>query len=158
MSMKNRNPLTKLTGDAALSRPKLGRLESTRNVRQSAFFNLSVLIGLVVSLCGVFLPPLAFGTLSEMSTSAALSGPDPVIVRARQIRGAEGTGSCGGGYDLGVGLVDLDHGLAAGSTTYDRIGVLCPDTYATSPWSEQEGASTLCERPGYFNRLNGSYI
>src|SRR5213080_2668112 len=80
MSMKNRNPLTKLTGDAALSRPKLGRLESTPNVRQSAFFNLSVLIGLVVSLCGVFLPPLAFGTLSEMSTSAALSGPDPVVV------------------------------------------------------------------------------
>jgi len=136
MSMKNRNPLTKLTGDAALSRPKLGRLESTPNVRQSAFFNLSVLIGLVVSLCGVFLPPLAFGTLSEMSTSAALSGPDPVIVRARQIRGAEGTGSCGGGYDLGVGLVDLDHGLAAGSTTYDHSGFLWCETYAPYLWSE----------------------
>ena len=92
MSMKNRNPLTKLTGDAALSRPKLGRLESTPNVRQSAFFNLSVLIGLVVSLCGVFLPPLAFGTLSEMSTSAALSGPDPVIVRVTEMRALRGRG------------------------------------------------------------------
>src|SRR5256886_16172871 len=122
MSMKNRNPLPHITGDAALTSPKLARLESTPNVRQSAFFNLSVLIGLVVSLCRVFLPPLAFGTLSEMSTSAALSGPDPVIVRARQIRGAEWTGSCGGGYDLGVGLVDLDHGLAACSTTFDHTG------------------------------------
>ena len=158
MSMKNRNPLTKLTGDAALSRPKLGRLESTPNVRQSAFFNLSVLIGLVVSLCGVFLPPLAFGTLSEMSTSAALSGPDPVIVRARQIRGAEGTGSCGGGYDLGVGLVDLDHGLAAGSTTYDHGGFLWCETYAPYLWSEQDGASTLCELQGDFNWMRSTYI
>ena len=45
---------------------------------------------------------------------------NPVIVKVIQVKGAEGTGSCGAGYDLGVGLVDLDHGLAAGATTYDH--------------------------------------
>jgi hypothetical protein len=175
--MKNRTPLTKLIGDAALSRPKVGKLESVpneeskkaktterrlnhdkRNIREPAFFNLSVLIGLVVFLCGVFLPLLGFGALSEMPAGAPLSGPDPVIAKVTQIRGAEGTGSCGGGYGLGVGLVDLDHGLAAGSTTYDHGGFLWCETYAPYLWSEQDGTSTLFELEGEFNWKRSVYI
>jgi hypothetical protein len=79
-------------------------------------------------------------------------------VNATQIRGAEGTGSCGGGYGLGVGLVDLDHGLAAGSTTYDHGGFLWCETYAPYLWSEQEGASTLFELEGEFNWKRSAYI
>jgi hypothetical protein len=136
-----------------VGRPKLGRLESAPN-----FFNLRVSIPLVVFLGGVFLAPVGFGALSEMSTSAPLSGPDPVIVRARQIRGAEGTGSCGRGYGLGVGLVDLDHGLGAGSTTYDHGGFLWCETYAPYLWSEQDGTSMLFELEGDFNWKRSTYI
>lgn len=82
----------------------------------------------------------------------------PVVVGATQIRGAVGTGSCGGGYDLGVGLIDLDHGLAAGATTYDHGGFLWCDTYAPYRWSEQEGTSTLFELKGDFNWMRSTYI
>jgi uncharacterized membrane protein len=157
--------------------PKLGRLESApneelkkakamkkdqimnkRNLRQSAFFNLSVSIGLVVFLGGVFLAPLGFSAFSETSAAAPLSGPDPLIAKVTQIRGADGTGSCGGGYGLGVGLVDLDHGLAAGSTTYDHGGFLWCETYAPYLWSEQDGTSTLFELQGDFNWRRSTYI
>src|SRR5450759_2240268 len=119
-----------------------------RNIGRSAFFDLSVLIGRVVFLRGVFLAPLGFSAFSETSAAAPLSGPDPVLVKATQIKGAKGTGSCGGGYDLGVGLVDLDHGLAAGATTYDHGGFLWCETFAPYLWSEQDGTSTLFALPG----------
>ena len=79
---------------------------------------------------------LGIGVFSKTSAAAPLRGSDPVIVKATQIRGAEGTGSCGGGYGLGVGLVNLDQGLAAGATTYDHGGFLCCETYAPYLWSE----------------------
>jgi len=135
-----------------ISRPKLGRLESAPN-----FFNLCVSIPLVVFLGGVLLAPLGFGALSKTSTAAPLSGRDPVIVNVTQIRGAEGTGSCGGGYGLGVGLVDLDHGLAAGSTTYDHGGFLWCETYAPYLWSEQDRTSTLFELQGEYNWMRSIY-
>ncbi len=100
------------------------------------------------------LTPL-FALLLTLSTVRA---QDPVIVRATQIRGAEGTGSCGEGYDLGVGLVDLDHGLGAGATTYDHNGVLWCETYAPYLWSEEDGTSTLCELQGEFNWEHSTYI
>jgi len=128
-----------------------------RNIRRAACFSLSVLIGLVVYLGGVFLAPLGFGAFSETLVAAPLSGLDPVIVKATQIRGAQGTGSCGGGYDLGVGLVDLDHGLAAGSTTYDHGGFLWCETYAPYLWSEQDGTSTLFELQGDYNWMRSIY-
>jgi hypothetical protein len=83
---------------------------------------------------------------------------DPVIVRATQIRGAKGTGSCGGGYDLGVGLVDLDHGFGAGATTYDHNGVLWCETYAPYLWSEQNGTSTLFALQGNYDWESSVYI
>ena len=95
---------------------------------------------------------------NEAAAGAPLSGSNPAIVRTTQIRGAEGTGSCGGGYDLGVGLVDLDHGLAAGATTYDHGGLLWCDTYAPYLWSEQEGGSTLFELQGDYNWITSTYI
>ena len=59
---------------------------------------------------------------------------------------------------MGVGLVDLDHGFAAGSTTYDHGGFLWCETYAPYLWSEQDGASTLCELQGDFNWMRSTYI
>ncbi len=91
---------------------------------------------------------LLFAVLLTLGTVRA---QDPVIVRATQIRGAVGTGSCGGGYDLGVGLVDLDHGLAAGATTYDHGGILWCETFAPYLWSEQQGTSTLFKLQGDYN-------
>ena len=91
----------------------------------------------------LILVSLGIGVFSNTPAAAPLSGSDPVIIKATQIRGAEGTGSCGGGYGLGVGLVDLDHGLGAGATTYDHGGFLWCETYAPYLWSEQDGTSTL---------------
>jgi hypothetical protein len=105
-----------------------------------------------------FLALFGLGAFSKTSVAAPVSGLDPIIVRATQITGAEGTGSCGGGYGLGVGLADLDHGLAAGSTTYDHGGFLWCETFAPYLWSEQDGASTLCELEGDFNWMRSTYI
>jgi hypothetical protein len=101
---------------------------------------------------------LGIGVFSKTSAAAPLSGSDPVIVTATQIRGAEGTGSCGGGYGLGVGLVNLDQGLAAGATTYDHGGFLWCETYAPYLWSEQDGTSTLFALQGDFNWMRSTYI
>jgi len=102
---------------------------------------------------------LLFAVLLTLGAAQAQADiPDPVIVRAIQVRGAEGTGSCGGGYDLGVGLVDLDRGLAAGATTYDHGGFLWCETYAPYLWSEQDGTSTLFELEGDFNWKRSTYI
>ena len=65
-----------------------------------------------------------FGAFSEASDLAPIMFLNPVLARTTRIRGAEGTGSCGGGYGLGVGLLDLDHGLGAGATIYDHGGFL----------------------------------
>ena len=96
-----------------------------------------------------------FAVLLTLSTARA---QDPVIVRTTQIRGATGTGSWGGGYDLGVGLLDLDHGLGAGATTYDHGGFLWCETYAPYLCSEQNGKSTLCELEGEFNWESSLYV
>jgi uncharacterized membrane protein len=103
----------------------------------------------VTRLTLLFAVLLTFGTVRAQ---------DPVIVRATQIRGAHGTGSCGGGYDLGVGLVDLDHGLAAGATTYDHGGFLWCETFAPYLWSEQHGTSTLFQLQGDYNWISSTYI
>ena len=101
---------------------------------------------------------LGFGAVSNVVGAPPPSRPEPVVVRAMQIRGAEGTGSCGGGYGLGVGLVDLEHGLGAGATTYDHSGFLWCETYAPYLWSEQNGGSTLCELEGDYNWERSAYI
>jgi hypothetical protein len=137
---------------------KENRPMNQRNVTQFAFFSLSALIGLIELIAGGSLVMLGFGAFSNASAVPPLSRPIPAIVKTTQIRGAEGTGSCGGGYGLGVGLVDLDHGLAAGSTTYDHGGFLWCETYAPYLWSEQEGASTLFELEGEFNWKRSAYI
>jgi len=59
---------------------------------------------------------------------------------------------------LGVGLVDLDHGFAAGSTTYDHGGFLWCETYAPYLWSEQNRKSTLFALQGDFNWMRSTYI
>ena len=101
---------------------------------------------------------LWIGVFSNTAAAVPLSGSDPVIVKTMQIRGAEGTGSCGGGYGLGVGLVDLDHGLGAGATPYDHGGFLWCETYAPYLWSEQDGTSTLFALRGDFNWMRSTYI
>jgi hypothetical protein len=129
-----------------------------RNFTQSAFFGLSVSTRLVELIAGVFLALLGFGAFSKASAAPPLSRPNPQIMKVTQIRGAQGTGSCGGGYDLGVGLVDLDHGLAAGATTYDHGGFLWCETYAPYLWSEQNGTSTLFALSGDYNWIRSTYI
>ena len=96
---------------------------SGRKVRESSSSNVPDVVGLAVFV-GVFLALLGFCMLPEAFAAPPLNRPVPAVMRATQIRGAEGTGSCGGGYGLGVGLVDLDHGLGAGATTYDHGGFL----------------------------------
>lgn len=129
-----------------------------RSAAQPTFLSLSALIGLVELIAGVFLALLGFGAFSKAAAAPPFRRPIPLIVEATQIRGAEGTGSCGGGYDLGVGLVDLDHGLAAGATTYDHGGFLWCETYAPFLWSEQDGTSTLFQLEGEYNWEQSTYI
>src|SRR6266436_2431606 len=89
--------------------------------------------------------------VAVLLTLGTVQAQYPVVVRATQIRGAVGTGSCGGGYDLGVGRVDLDHGLAAGATTFDHGGFLWCETFAPYLWSERQGTSTLFKLQGDYN-------
>jgi hypothetical protein len=96
----------------------------------------------------------SLGAPLKASADQHINHPDPII----QIRGAAGTASCGGGYDPGVGLVDLDHGLAAGATTYDHGGFIWCETFAPYLWSEQHGRSTLFKLEGEFNWDHSTYI
>lgn len=128
-----------------------------RNLKQSAFFNFRVITALVGFLA-LFLALVGFGAISKASAAPQLRRSSPVVLKATQIRGAVGTGSCGGGYDLGVGLVDLDHGVAAGATTYDHGGFLWCETFAPYLWSEQAGTSTLFKLKGDFNWKHSTYI
>jgi hypothetical protein len=128
-----------------------------RKFRKSSSFDVPRVIGLA-GLVGVFLALLGFDVLSESLAAPPLNRPEPVVMRATQIRGAEGTGRCDGGYGLGVGLVDLDHGLAAGATTYDHGGFFWCETYAPFLWSEQDGTSILFELKGEYNWEHSTYI
>jgi len=128
-----------------------------RKFSGSALFDVSGLIALAV-LPAMFLALLGLGALSHVFGAPPPSRPKPLVISTTQIRGAEGTGSCDGGYGLGVGLVDLDHGLGAGATTYDHGGFIWCETYAPYLWSEQNGGSTLCELEGDFNWENSVYI
>jgi hypothetical protein len=131
---------------------KENSIMNQRSFAQCYFF--SALTGRVELMAGAFLALLNFGMFSKASADQGSSRPDPIV----QIRGAAGTGSCGGGYDLGVGLVDLDHGLAAGATPYDHGGFLWCETYAPYLWSEQPGTSTLFKLEGEFNWAHSTYI
>jgi uncharacterized membrane protein len=128
------------------------------NFAQSAFFSLGVSIGLVELIAGVLLVLVGFGAFSKAFAAPPFRRPIPQVVNVTQIRGALGTGSCAGGYDLGVGLVDLDHGFAAGATTYDHGGFIWCETYAPYIWSEQDGTSTLFKLVGEFNWEDSTYI
>ena len=149
--MKNRNLLTKLTLLFAV-------LVTLSAARTQADILPRVTIGSApVGLTTDQTVRLNFVN-NETSANAPLSGSNPTIVNVTQIRGAEGTGSCGEGYDLGVGLVDLDHGLGAGATTYDHGGFLWCETYAPYLWSEELGTSTLFELEGEFNWMRSIYV
>jgi len=128
-----------------------------RTFRASTFFGVAHVFGLTVFV-GVFLALVGFCVLPEAFAAPPLSRPEPVVMSTTQIRGAEGTGSCGGGYGLGVGLVDLDHGLGAGATTYDHGGFLWCETYAPYLWLEQNGGSTLFKLQGEYNWEHSAYI
>ena len=149
--MKNRNLLTQLTLLFAVLVP-LGAARTQADILPRAAIGFAP-VGLTTDQT----VRLNFVN-NEAPAGAPLSGSNPTIVNVTQIRGAEGTGSCGEGYDLGVGLVDLDHGLAAGATTYDHGGVLWCETYAPYLWSEQDGTSTLFELEGEFNWEHSTYI
>jgi hypothetical protein len=100
----------------------------------------------------------ASDVISEAAIAPRLGRPIPTIVQAIQIRGAKGTGSCEGGYGLGVGLVDLDHGFGAGATTYDHGGFLWCETYAPYLWSEQNRRSTLFQLEADLNWEHSAYV
>jgi uncharacterized membrane protein len=114
----------------------------------------SALTGRVQFVAAIFLALFVFGASSNALADQQPNHPDPVI----QIRGAVGTASCGGGYDHGVGLVDLDHGLAAGATTYDHGGFIWCETYAPYLWSERTGTSTLFKLEGEFAWEHSAYV
>ena len=125
-----------------------------QKIKKAAHFDVTVravLAGMCLALLGPAILPKALAV-------PPLSRPEPRIVRTTQIRGAEGSGRCAGGYGLGIGLVDLDHGLGAGATTYDHAGLLWCETYAPYLWSEQNGGSTLCELEGGYNWESSLYM
>lgn len=128
-----------------------------RDIREPGSFNVTDVIREVV-LLGFLLALVGFGGLTEALGASSPGRPEPHVLRATQIKGPKGTGSCGGGYDLGIGLVDLDHGLGAGATTYDHGGFLWCETYAPFLWSEQNGGSMLCELQGEFNWERSTYV
>jgi len=128
-----------------------------RGKLKPVFPDLSVLVELVVAL-SVFAALSGFGVLSNAFAAPSLSRPIPLVTQAIQIKGAPGTGSCGGGYDPGVGLVDLDHGFAAGATTYDHGGFIWCETYAPYLWSQQNGTSRLFKLEGDYNWEHSTYI
>ena len=127
-----------------------------RPSRESRLFDVTGVIDLAV-VPGVLLC-LMLCVLPEAFSAPLPSRPQPVIISATQIRGPDGAASCGGGYDFGVGLVDLDNGLGAGATTYDHGGTLWCETYAPYLWSEQDGGSTLCALEGDYNWQRSTYI
>ena len=112
-------PLCNATAPSVLCDSAYRRTRSDSSQRSATIQPHGVRIR-VSSNCSLF----TFGAFSEASDLAPIRFLNPVIARATQIRGAEGTGSCGGGYGLGVGLLDLDHGLGAGATIYDHGGFL----------------------------------
>src|SRR5258705_5979786 len=121
-----------------------------KSTSQSAFFNLRVLIALVVALAGVVLALFAaanpstsagrgLGKSSNAFPAAPLGGPGPVVVSITPIRGPERA------YQPGAGIADLDHGFAAGATRYlHDDGIIYNDTRACFLWS-QNGTTTLFE-------------
>jgi len=123
-----------------------------KSTSQSAFFNLRVLIALVVALAGVVLALFAaanpstsagrgLGKSSNAFPAAPLGGPGPVVVSITPIRGPERA------YQPGVSIADLDRGFAAGSTRYvSRDGIIWNDTRACFLWT-QDGTTTLFEQP-----------
>lgn len=116
-----------------------------------------VLVELVVVL-SVFAALTGFGVLSNAFAAPSPTRPIPLVTQTIQIRGAKGTGSCVGGYDPGVGLIDLDHGFAAGATTYDHGGFIWCETYAPYLWSQQNGTSLLFNLRGDYNWEHSTYI
>src|SRR6266567_7356385 len=63
--------------------------QNKRSLRQAAFFSLSGLVALVI-FPALVLALVGFSVLSNASTAPQLSPPVPLIVKATQIRGAEG--------------------------------------------------------------------
>src|SRR5438876_285848 len=133
-----------------------------KSTSQSAFFNLRVLIALVVALAGVGLAlfatanpstgsGLGFGKSSHAVAAAPLGGP-PVVTSITPIRGPERA------YQPGVSIADLDHGLAAGATRYlHDDGLIYNDTRVPFLWS-QDGTAMLFQPPHDLDRLRSIYF
>lgn len=130
---------------------------NARTVRKSGFFDVTEAFDWAVS-SGLFLALLGLDMLPQALGAPSPNRREPLVVSATQVRGADGTSSCGGGYDLGIGLVDLDHGLGAGATTYDHGGFLWCETYAPYLWSERNGGSTLCDLEDQFGWESSLYV
>jgi hypothetical protein len=133
-----------------------------KSTTQSAFFNLRVLIALVIALAGVGLAlfatanpstgsGLGFGKSSHAVAAAPLGGP-PVVTGITPIRGPERA------YQPGVSIADLDHGFAAGATRYlHDDGLIYNDTRVPFLWS-QDGTAMLFQPSHDLDRLRSTYF
>jgi hypothetical protein len=129
----------------------------------SAFFNLRVIVALVIALSGCVMALFAktnspkddrHGTAAAPKPSAAGPhvGPGPVVVNITPIRGPERA------YQPGVGIADLDRGFAAGSTRYlHDDGLIYNDTRVPFLWS-QDGTATLFPASHDRDRLRSAYL
>jgi hypothetical protein len=133
-----------------------------KHITRLAFFNLRVLIALVVALAGVGLAlfatanpstgsGLGFGKSLNAVAAAPLGGP-PVETSITPIRGPERA------YQPGVSIADLDHGFAAGATRYlHDDGLIYNDTRAPFLWS-QDGTAMLFQPSHDLDRLRSVYF
>ncbi len=115
------------------------------SLSEGGFFNLRVLVALVVAVTGVALAFFATSAPGQAKPgvhtdrgSAKLPKPlaatpigGPVVVSITPIRGPERA------YQPGAGIADLDHGFAAGATRYlHDDGIIYNDTRACFLWSQ----------------------
>ncbi len=153
--------------------------QNRRNLKQCAFSDLSVLVGLATFLAGAFLVLLSAGASPNPSRltpasdrspvkanthvvgidnreMAPCSGLGPLVVSDTLITGPD-TG-VPGFADAGVRLADLDHGLVAGTMRYPYQGIFSSDTYGAFLWSEQGTGATLFHIPDDLVFLRSAYL
>src|SRR5437773_9355670 len=168
MNKKSTSPLVRRSlGEGGSAPARLPAREQFRSsLGEDGFFNLRVLVALVVAVTGVALTFFATsapgqakpGVHTDHDSSKSLKPPaatplgGPVVVSIIPIRGPERA------YQPGAGIADLDHGFAAGATRYlHDDGIIYNDTRACFLWS-QDGTTTLFEPPHDLDTTRSVYF